>query len=164
MKKQNHLPRFGVGPLFSITVTAITVFSVILSVNNVIHTGNFPFLTVPFLILGIILILLGIVFWVMALFHSKIGRHIKNNRLVTDGVYSCVRNPIYSAILMWCTGSLLLANDLWLCILPFVYWAFLTVLMKNTEEKWLSALYGEEYAEYCKNVNRCIPWIKRSNQ
>lgn len=37
----------------------------------------------------------------------------------------------------------------------------MTVLMKNTEEKWLYALYGQEYLDYCKRVNRCIPWPKR---
>ena len=34
---------------------------------------------------------------------------------------------------------------------------FKTGIIKNTEEKWLKALYGNEYAEYCRNVNRCIP-------
>ena len=28
----------------------------------------------------------------------------------------------------------------------------MTVLMKNTEEKWLLELYGIEYANYCKRV------------
>ena len=32
-------------------------------------------------------------------------------------------------------------------------------LMKATEEKWLSDLYGSEYGEYCKRVNRCWPWL-----
>lgn len=36
----------------------------------------------------------------------------------------------------------------------------LTVLLKQTEEKWLSDLYGEEYKDYCRRVNRCIPWFK----
>lgn len=33
--------------------------------------------------------------------------------------------------------------------------------MKFTEEKWLADLYGREYVEYCKNVNRCIPIFKK---
>ena len=35
----------------------------------------------------------------------------------------------------------------------------LTVLLKQTEEKWLSDLYGEEYKDYCRRVNCCIPWF-----
>lgn len=37
----------------------------------------------------------------------------------------------------------------------------LTVLLKQTEEKCLSDLYGEEYKDYCRRVNRCIPWFKK---
>lgn len=39
----------------------------------------------------------------------------------------------------------------------------MTIILKNTEEKWLYALYGEKYKEYCKKVNRCIPMIKIKN-
>jgi protein-S-isoprenylcysteine O-methyltransferase Ste14 len=45
-------------------------------------------------------------------------------------------------------------------LLP-VFWAFLTVLMKATEEKWLRDLYGQEFEEYCARTNRCIPWFPK---
>lgn len=38
--------------------------------------------------------------------------------------------------------------------LPLVFWLFMTVLMKETEEKWLKDLYGAEYEDYCRRVNR----------
>lgn len=39
----------------------------------------------------------------------------------------------------------------------------MTIILKNTEEKWLYTLYGEKYKEYCKKVSRCIPMIKIKN-
>ena len=33
--------------------------------------------------------------------------------------------------------------------------------LKLTEEKWLLSLYKQEYADYLKRVNRCIPWPPR---
>jgi hypothetical protein len=36
------------------------------------------------------------------------------------------------------------------------------IVLKKTEEKWLYKMYGEEYLDYCKRVNRCIPWFKAS--
>lgn len=96
--------------------------------------------------------------WYSAVFRAKVDGHIKGNTLATTGVYAWVRNPIYSAFLLGCTGVLLMANNLWLLILPVVDWAFLTVLMKHTEEKWLAKLHGKKYADYCRRVNRCIPW------
>ena len=40
----------------------------------------------------------------------------------------------------------------------FINWLILTIVLINTEEKWLLDLYGNEYAEYKKRVNRLIPW------
>ncbi len=34
----------------------------------------------------------------------------------------------------------------------------MTIVLINTEEKWLLDLYGNEYADYKKRVNRLIPW------
>ena len=75
-----------------------------------------------------------------------------------------MRNPCYSGIMLMCSGGLLIAHNLWLLILPVFYWAAMTVLMKCTEEKRLKELYRQEYIDYCKNVNRCIPWFPRKKR
>jgi len=78
----------------------------------------------------------------MAVSRSKVDEGIINNQLVTTGVYAHTGNPIYTAFLSVCTGALHIANNLWLLILPVVFWLFLAVLIKNTEEKWLGTLYS----------------------
>ena len=52
---------------------------------------------------------------------------------------------------------MLVAANYILLILPFIYWVILTILMKNTEEKWLKNEFGTEYEIYLKEVNRVIP-------
>ena len=37
----------------------------------------------------------------------------------------------------------------------------LTILMKETEEKWLLEKFGDDYEKYCKKANRIIPWFRR---
>jgi len=37
----------------------------------------------------------------------------------------------------------------------------MTIFLIYTEEKWLKDLYGQEYIEYCKKVNRCISWFQK---
>lgn len=161
MRKQEHLPMYGVGPLYVICIVLLTVGGIWLSASGRLTCGRLHFLQIPFAVVGICLIVLGVYLWYSAVFHSKVDEHIKSNTLVTTGVYAWVRNPIYSAFLLACTGALLLANNLWLLLLPPVFWLYLTVLMKCTEEKWLEALYGQAYREYCKKVNRCIPWFAK---
>lgn len=63
--------------------------------------------------------------------------------------------------MLGCTGTILIAHNLYLLIIPILFWIEMTIVLKNTEEKWLTNLYGQEYIDYCKRVNRCIPWFPR---
>jgi protein-S-isoprenylcysteine O-methyltransferase Ste14 len=51
-----------------------------------------------------------------------------------------------------------------LFIAPVLGWAFMTIVLKLSEEKWLENLYGDEYVRYCKRVNRCIPWFAKKRE
>ncbi len=159
--KKSNLPMYGVGPIYVGVIIGLTVLGIILSIWKKIPVIRYKGISIVLLILGVGLIIYGIYLWYAAVIRDKIDDGIVNNRLVTTGVYGQVRNPIYSAFLIACTGVLLIYGNILLLFLPFLYWGFLTVLMRNTEEKWLIELYGEEYEEYCRNVNRCIPWNRK---
>lgn len=161
MSDKKHLPMCGVGPVYGCSIIFLTMIGIWLSASHRMPSEQIDVLHIPFVVIGICLIVIGAAIWFSANFCSQVGKHIKNNTLVTTGIYAWVRNPIYSAFMIACTGVLMLANNLWLLILPLFFWLFLTVLMKCTEEKWLKNLYGQEYVEYCRNVNRCIPWTPK---
>lgn len=147
------------GPIYVYGIAALTLAAVLTRNARSFASGKLEAGNVPLLFLGITLILAGIALWVYAVSISKIDDGIKANRLVTTGAYALVRNPIYSAVMLACTGVVLILSNAWFFVLPFVYWLFMTVLMKATEEKWLRDLYGKEYEDYCKRVNRCWPWF-----
>ena len=123
------------------------------------NEGYFEVLTIPFYIIGSLLILYGIVLWILAVIHSKIDKNIEENRLVTTGIYRYCRNPIYIAFVFIFTGALLFTCNLFLFILPPIYYIYLTILMKHTEEKWLKEKFKYEYLSYMRETNRCIPWF-----
>lgn len=159
MEQRGHLPIIGVGPVIVIPQLLLTAAGFILSRLLLIPCVNLGIFSLPCDILGIFFIIFGIYLWVCANFKEKIKDGIKNNHLITAGVYSMTRNPIYSAFFLLCSGILLTANNLLLFVVPIICWIYLTVLLKITEEKWLLHLYGNEYKAYCKRVNRIIPWI-----
>ena len=159
MKNTAHLPLFGVGPLYGAIVVALTVAGCV--AGSLVPFGRVPQLKIPLLILGVILIVYGVTLWVRAVIVAKLDDGIKENRLVTGGVYSHVRNPIYSAIMFAGTGALCIAGNLLFLPLFFVFWALMTMMMKNTEEKWLLDRFGKQYSDYCKRVNRAIPWFAK---
>ena len=161
MKEKDHLPIYGPGPIYVITIAIITLIGVLLSVLGFLDSGKISFLKITFFVIGIVLIIYGIVLWILAVFYSKIDKAIYANKLVTTGVYSYVRNPIYSAFLIAFTGICFIFNNLYLLILPIIFYIFLTILLKNTEEKWLKNKFGNEYLEYCHKTNRCIPFFPK---
>ena len=161
MKKKDYLPLFGVGPIYVYTIAMITLITFLCRNLSVFEAGRLTNIKAILIILGSVLVVIGAVMWIMAVIVSKLDDNIKKNHLVTTGIYAWVRNPIYSAFMFACTGFILMIGNAFFFVLPFVYWLFMTVLMKQTEEKWLRELYGQEYEDYCKRVNRCIPWKRK---
>ena len=156
--KKDHLPILGVGPLYVVTIILMTIISITLSAIGIIPVITFANFQWIFILIGILCFIIGITLWLKAVIIDRLDAHIIKNELVTTGVYAYVRNPVYSAFMFVCTGVLLIYGNLVLLVLPIIYWGFMTVLMKLTEEKWLEDLYGKEYVQYRQRVNRCIPW------
>lgn len=156
--KKDHLPILGVGPLYVITIVLVTIISIIFSATRFIPVITFTNMRWIFILIGILCFVIGITLWLRAVIIDRLDAHIIKNELVTTGVYAYVRNPVYSAFMFVCTGVLLIYGNLILLLLPIIYWGFMTILMKSTEEKWLEDLYGQEYIQYLQRVNRCIPW------
>lgn len=160
--EKGHLPILGVGPLYVVTIILMTIISITLSATGIIPVITFANFQWIFILIGILCFIIGITLWLKAVIIDRLDAHIIKNELVTTGVYAYVRNPVYSAFMFVCTGVLLIYGNLVLLVLPIIYWGFMTVLMKLTEEKWLEDLYGKEYVQYRQRVNRCIPWKGKS--
>ena len=161
MKKTNHLPLYGVGPVIIFGQFAFTAISILLTC---IFDFQFPITGGISLLckgIGVLLIACGLYMDISAKFKAKIFASVEENKLITDGIYGIVRNPVYSFALLSCTGAVLIANNLVLLIVPVICWLYMTIFLIHTEEKWLRELYGQEFISYCQRVNRCIPWFPK---
>lgn len=161
MKNQKHLPVFGVGPLYAVLSGLLTVTVCILERLQLLPSLYVQPVGMVLKLLSVFCLATAAVLWLNALFVQKIDRHIMNNELVTTGAYGWVRNPIYSAIMLMMWAFLAWTGNLYLLLLYPVYPLTMTVLLKHTEEKWLTERYGQKYINYCKQVNRCIPWFPK---
>lgn len=160
--KNKHLPIFGVGPVYVTIIILFTALGIYRSVTKDLPFIGIKELKYPFLGFGVFCIALGVYLWIKAVIVSKVDASIKNNKLLTTGIYAYVRNPVYSAFMLICIGIIIMHSNIVLMFLPIIYWLLMTILMKHTEEKWLLKLYGQEYIDYCKKVNRSISWVKRA--
>ena len=158
------LPAGGAAIPFIYGVLIAAALAINIVDRGVLAFGNIERYHAVFYILGAVFCVLGAVLWIGAVFVSKISMNVRNNRLVTDGVYAWVRNPTYTGAAFIATGALLFKHNAVLLILPFVFWIYMTVLVRRTEEKWLLERYGTEYEEYCARTNRCIPWFPKKGK
>lgn len=161
VKEGQKLPLYGVGPyivygMAGVTIAAILIFHYILKIGIPGNSWN-----LIFRITGGVLIALGLVIWFIGALRSGMDKNISENRLKTDGIYAWVRNPMYSGWWILITGISLMWANAWVMVTIPINWLIMTIALKNTEEKWLLDLYGDEYRKYLKQVNRCIPWKRR---
>ena len=133
--KENELPYYGVGPYYCGSIIIVTIASIVLSYLNIIPKYSISGLGFIFNMLGIAMIITAIALWIWGALKSDIHDNIDNDQLITSGAYAYVRNPIYSAFLFLATGMIVFYGNIILFLLPILYWALLTELMKRTEEK-----------------------------
>jgi len=162
--KKTHLPVFGIGPIFIIILLFITIVSLLVNELGYLNLFNIDKYIIIFETIGFIFIIEGITIWALAVLVCRIDSNIKKNKLVTNGIYRYTRNPIYSAFIFVFSGLMIINHNFILLIFPFIYWVALTIIMKMTEEKWLIKKYGQEYEEYAKRTNRCIPFFPKKGK
>lgn len=77
------------------------------------------------------------------------------NELVTTGVFSYSRNPIYVAFAFVLLGQFLIFTN-WILLLYFgaAVWLFHRQVLR--EEAFLKKHYGTGYSEYCSRVKRYV--------
>ena len=158
---KKHLPLFGVGPVIVYGQFFITGMAIVLSYIFDWSFARIDILNLPLKVIGVLLIIFGFYMDLSAKMKSKLFEKVADNILITDGIYAYVRNPVYCGMFLVCVGAVLIVNNLLLLVAPLVCWIYMTLFLIFTEEKWLVDMYGEEYKEYCKNVNRCITWFSR---
>lgn len=158
--KKSSLPVFGVGPIYVITCSLITVLAFHLKRQGFFQAGEITSFDLVFQIFGIILISTGIFFWIYAVLIQNIAHEIQSGKLVTTGIYSVTRHPIYTAFFFIFSGILITTHNLFMLGFILFFYLYLTVLMQKTEEKWLTKKFGREYLEYAKQTPRILPKIK----
>jgi len=122
--------------------------------NAVLTTAS-----IPFLLTGVAL------FWKA---HRDLGENFsatlelkKNHTLVTNGIFSRVRHPMYLSIWLCVIGQALCVPN-WLGGFgALVAWSFLYFIRINKEEQMMQEKFGEVYRVYMKKTGRIFPKFTR---
>jgi protein-S-isoprenylcysteine O-methyltransferase Ste14 len=125
-------------------------------------------LLAPAIILaGAALIIVGAAFVVLA--RRELARHnqptdpgLPTSKIVTTGVFSVSRNPLYLGGICILLGIALALNLPWVLALLLPALVVCHYVLIVPEEKYLAVKFGEEYQGYAAAVQRWIGRVRRA--
>jgi protein-S-isoprenylcysteine O-methyltransferase Ste14 len=80
----------------------------------------------------------------------------QTSQLVTSGIYTITRNPMYLGMALILTSYILYkCNPLSVLCLP-LFIAYLTQFQIKPEEQWMTQHFSDEYLDYQKRVRRWL--------
>jgi protein-S-isoprenylcysteine O-methyltransferase Ste14 len=127
---------------------------------------RFTDILITFLIPGIIIILLGLYVMILSILTIiRIGKGTiapwsPANKLIIAGLYSYVRNPLITGVLIVLIGEALAIKSLNIFIWSIVFFIGNNIYFILFEEPGLEKRFGAEYKLYKLNVHRWIPRLK----
>lgn len=90
----------------------------------------------------------------------RIGIDPNRTPLVTHGLYTYVRNPIFGFICLAIAGLSLLTLSAW-SVMGLAMTVFVFQLQSRLEEQHLTAIHGQAYRQYAAATGRFLPGLGR---
>jgi protein-S-isoprenylcysteine O-methyltransferase Ste14 len=115
---------------------------------------------------GGVFLLLGVITWLYVMFsatrvHRQAPASVDSiNQLITTGIYSSVRHPIYSADIALALSAFLFFPS-YKVLTVMVWLALVLLLWARFEERMLKEKFPQAYNEYKKQVPMLIPRLSR---
>lgn len=100
--------------------------------------------------------------------HRDLGREFSQtlelkaeHRLVTTGLYSRIRHPMYTSLFLIATAQLLLIANAVVGPAFLIAFTILYVARVGNEERMMLDHFGQAYADYCRRTHRLLPALRR---
>jgi protein-S-isoprenylcysteine O-methyltransferase Ste14 len=85
-------------------------------------------------------------------------------RLIAEGPYRYVRNPMKTGLFLILIGECLLLRSSWLVLWTGAFILVNVIYIRISEEPGLCARFGRGYADYCAAVPRWWPWLSAARR
>jgi protein-S-isoprenylcysteine O-methyltransferase Ste14 len=147
-----------ISPLFLYLIAILGVFIIFFFVPSRILLPNVP--------LGFIVFLLAIFYWLYFSLgaihiHKRAHANLENiDSVVTSGVYSLVRHPMYSSNIVLVWALFIIFPDLRV-LLSVVWVSVAMIIWIELEERELAQKFGDEHKTYRSQVPKLIPRIRK---
>lgn len=82
-----------------------------------------------------------------------------NHQLITTGIYSIIRHPIYTSYILLFFGYMVLFESLWAAVLLAAVCSVWFGTRIRIEESMLLSQFGDAYATYMRQTKRLFPFL-----
>jgi protein-S-isoprenylcysteine O-methyltransferase Ste14 len=106
-------------------------------------------------VLSIIILIPGVTIWIWSAVLILI--EVPRQELITNGPYSLVKHPLYTAVALLVLPWIGLLLNTWLGVLIGIILYVAARMFAPEEERMLSKAFGAAWDEYCNKVK--IPWL-----
>jgi protein-S-isoprenylcysteine O-methyltransferase Ste14 len=132
-------------------------------VAPILDFANYPLLPIPFFA-GLACLAVGL--WLFARSHADLGTNWsitlevrEKHQLITRGIYSHVRHPMYAALLLYSVGQALVVPN-WVAGPSYgAAMVLLFALRLGPEERMMLEEFGSDYEAYVQRTKRLVPGI-----
>ena len=136
------------------------VLSLVLIIGIGILEGG-SLLPSPWQYVGLLPVLVGVVMAAQgSRLFARAGTSIipftESSALVTSGVFSISRNPMYTGMVLALAGTAVIMNGAFAWLVVIAFTALIRGIFIRTEEKLMEKTFGEEYLTYKASVRRWI--------
>ena len=108
----------------------------------------------------------AVALWIFWSAHRELGRNFsptlvvrQSHTLVTQGIYSYVRHPMYTAFWLWVIAQALLLQNWVVALGGVVGWGILFFDRIGQEEAMMRETFGEQYDAFARRTKRLVPWV-----
>lgn len=138
----------------------LVILSLILIILFYIITPEYNWLPFPYNLAGIAIILPGFILMgntrdLFKKYNTTLDFE-KSSHLVTEGVFSKTRNPMYIGMFLLLLGVAICFRNIFSFLVPFGFLLIIRLLFIPKEEKLMVSAFGQEYLEYKKKVGRWV--------
>jgi protein-S-isoprenylcysteine O-methyltransferase Ste14 len=139
-------------------------YTLIYAALEIILPYLFPFKQIiykPYTYIGIIFLVVGVLLNYFSYLYFKKAKNTmdpysEQNKLITSGVYSFGRNPMYFGILLILIGEAILLGNIICFVIPVIFFILISSVTIPVEEKSMEKKFGQKYLDYKKKVRRWV--------
>jgi protein-S-isoprenylcysteine O-methyltransferase Ste14 len=107
--------------------------------------------------LAVFLLCIGIPLYILTL--KKLKSAYKKQELITNGVFSLCRNPLFAVVIFLLLPGILLFFNSWILLTIPVFMIIMFKIFINREERLMEKEFGQEYIEYKNNTSALFPKV-----